>query len=184
MFFLRRILLDTLMQILIMLRHLVAEISRFKFDDYYVIRTGAKWPKTFYGLCLRSDRWDGAFRWRALNISVVKTISVVTKRVWVFTYLTMSISPWFTLSGLDSLQNNRNGNDSRDLLTNRARWHHQMETFSTILALCVGNSPRKGQWRGALMFSLMCARTNVWANSPDAGDLGRLRAHYDVILME
>ena len=41
MVFLRRILLDILMQIHIMLRHLVAEISRFKFDDYRVIRTGA-----------------------------------------------------------------------------------------------------------------------------------------------
>ena len=36
-------------------------------------------------------------------------------------------------------------------------WRHQMETFSALLALCVGNSPRhKGQWRGALMFSLIC----------------------------
>ena len=34
MVFLRKSLLDTLMQIFIMLRHLVAEISRFKFDDY------------------------------------------------------------------------------------------------------------------------------------------------------
>ena len=36
-----RILLDTLVQILVMLRHLVAEISHFKFDDYRVINTGA-----------------------------------------------------------------------------------------------------------------------------------------------
>ena len=37
-------------------------------------------------------------------------------------------------------------------------WRHQMETFSTLLALCTGNSPvnspQTGQWRGALMFSL------------------------------
>ena len=42
-------------------------------------------------------------------------------------------------------------------------WRHQMETFSALLAICAGNSPvpgefpHKGQWRGALMFSLMCA---------------------------
>ena len=45
-------------------------------------------------------------------------------------------------------------------------WRHQKETFSALLTLCVGNSPvtgefpappYKGQWRGALMLSLICA---------------------------
>ena len=45
------------------------------------------------------------------------------------------------------------------------------------------NSPHKGQWRGALMFSLICARINGWVNNREAGDLRRLRAHYDVIVM-
>ena len=35
--FLWGVLLDTLMQIIIMLRHLVAEILRFKFDDYRIL---------------------------------------------------------------------------------------------------------------------------------------------------
>ena len=42
------------------------------------------------------------------------------------------------------------------------------------------NSPHKGQWRGALMFSLIFAWTNGWVNNGDAGDLRRHRAHYDV----
>ena len=45
------------------------------------------------------------------------------------------------------------------------------------------NSPHKGQWRGALMFSLICAWINGWVNSRKAGDLRRHRAHYDVIVM-
>ena len=44
-------------------------------------------------------------------------------------------------------------------------------------------SPRKGQWHWALLFSLIYARTNGWANSRDAGDLRRHRAHYDVTAM-
>ena len=32
-----------------------------------------------------------------------------------------------------------------------------MEAFSALLALCARNSPHKSQWRGALMFSLICA---------------------------
>ena len=41
------------------------------------------------------------------------------------------------------------------------------------------NSPHKGQWRGALVFSLICAWTNGWINHWDAGYLWRHRAHYD-----
>ena len=45
------------------------------------------------------------------------------------------------------------------------------------------NSPYKGQWRGALMFSLIYAWINDWVNNREAGDLGRQRVHYDVIVM-
>ena len=45
------------------------------------------------------------------------------------------------------------------------------------------NSPHKGQCRGALMFSLVCAWINDWVNNREAGDLRRHRAHYDGIAM-
>ena len=45
------------------------------------------------------------------------------------------------------------------------------------------NSPHKGQWRGTLMFSLICAWINDWVNNGEAGDLRRYRAHYDVTVM-
>ena len=45
------------------------------------------------------------------------------------------------------------------------------------------NSPHKGQWRGTLIFSLICARINGWVNNGEAGDLRRHRDHYDVIVM-
>ena len=62
-------------------------------------------------------------------------------------------------------------------------WRHQMETFSALLALCAGNSPRKGQWRGALIFFFICAWINGGVNNREAGDLGLHRAHYDVTVM-
>ena len=64
-----------------------------------------------------------------------------------------------------------------------------MEAFSALLAICAGNSPdpgefpHKGQWRGALMFSLICVWINGWVNNHEAGDLWRHLAHYDVTLM-
>ena len=64
--------------------------------------------------------------------------------------------------------------------------------FSAILAICAGNSPftghrwipsTKGQWRGALMFSLICVWINCWVNNHEAGYLRRYLAHYDVTVM-
>ena len=68
-------------------------------------------------------------------------------------------------------------------------WRHQMETFPRYWSFVRGihrspsKSPYKGQWRGALVFSLICARINDWVNYREAGDLRRHRDHYDVIVM-
>ena len=45
------------------------------------------------------------------------------------------------------------------------------------------NSPHKGQWRGALIFSLICAWIHGRVNNREAGDLRRHRSHYDVTVM-
>ena len=45
------------------------------------------------------------------------------------------------------------------------------------------DSLHKGQWRGALVFSLNCAWTNGWTNNWDAVDLRRHCAHYDVTVI-
>ena len=45
------------------------------------------------------------------------------------------------------------------------------------------NFPHKGQWRGVLMFSLICTWINGCVNNDDAGDLRRHYADYDVIAM-
>ena len=66
-------------------------------------------------------------------------------------------------------------------------WRHQMETFSALLAICVGNSsvtgeiPAKGQWRELWVF--FCAWINGWVNNRGNGDLRFRRAHYDVNAM-
>ena len=59
-------------------------------------------------------------------------------------------------------------------------WHHQMEIFSALLTLGTHRSPvnstHRGQRRGALMFSLICAWTNGWVNTRDTSDWRRHRA--------
>ena len=53
----------------------------------------------------------------------------------------------------------------------------------TGLDVVTGEIPAQGQWRGALMFSLICSWTNSLSNTKNAGDLGHHRSHYDVIVM-
>ena len=67
-------------------------------------------------------------------------------------------------------------------------WRHQNETFSALLALCVGNSsvsefPSQRPARRSFNVFLICACTNGWVNNRDAGDLKRNRAHYGVTVM-
>ena len=76
------------------------------------------------------------------------------------------------------------------ILSRHSWWSHQTETFSALLAICVWgihrfpvNSPHKGQWRRALMFSLICVWINSWVNNCEAGDLRCNHAHYDIIVM-
>ena len=45
------------------------------------------------------------------------------------------------------------------------------------------NFPHKGQWRGALMSSLIYAWINGWVNNREAGNFRRHRARYDVTVM-
>ena len=65
------------------------------------------------------------------------------------------------------------------------KWKHFPRNWSFVrwIHRSPVNSPHKGQWRGALMFSLICVWINDWVNNREAGDLRRYRAHYDVIVM-
>ena len=65
------------------------------------------------------------------------------------------------------------------------KWKHFPRYWPFVRGIHRGpvNSPHKGQWRGALMFSLICARINGWVNNGETGDLRPNRAHYEVTVM-
>ena len=92
--------------------------------------------------------------------------------IWISFSLTMQyFSTWPTRSTIS-----RNIECQHDDVT---KWKHFPRCWSFVRGIHRSpvDSPLKGQRRGALMFSLICARTNGWA---DAGDLRRYSAHYDV----
>ena len=65
------------------------------------------------------------------------------------------------------------------------KWKHfpRYWTFVRGIHRSPVNSPHKGQWRGALMFSLICAWINGWVNNGEACDLRCYLAQYDVPVM-
>ena len=65
------------------------------------------------------------------------------------------------------------------------KWKHFLRYWPYVQGIhqSLVNSPHKGQWRGALMFSLICTWFNSWVNNRQAGDLRCRHAHYDVTVM-
>ena len=96
-----------------------------------------------------------------------------------------------TLSQLLSWFMNGNKSDTarRDLVVpahdDVIKWKHfpRYWPFVRRIHRSPMNSPHKGQWRRALMFSLICAWINGWVNNRGAGDLRRHWAHYDITVM-
>ena len=84
------------------------------------------------------------------------------------------------LSGDDSMSH------FKTVLWNHTWWRHQMETFPRYWPFVRESVdfPHRGQWRRALMYSLICARANGWVNNRDAVDKRRHHAHYDVTVMD
>ena len=85
-----------------------------------------------------------------------------------------------------SLQTRTPGTTSTTVLHDDViKWKHFPRNWPFVRGIHRSpvNSPHKGQWRGALMFTLICARMHGWVNTREAGDFRRYRPHYDVIVM-
>ena len=80
-----------------------------------------------------------------------------------------------------SLKHMRYHNEHDDVI----KWKHIPRYWPFVRGIHRSpvNSPHKGQWHRALMFTLICPQINSWVNNCKAGDLRRNRAHYDVIVM-
>ena len=65
------------------------------------------------------------------------------------------------------------------------KWRHFPRYWSFVPGIHRSpvNSPHKSQWRGAFMFSLICAWINGWVNNRKTGNLGHHRANYDVTVL-
>ena len=65
------------------------------------------------------------------------------------------------------------------------KWKHFLRHWPFVRGIHRSpvNSPHKGQWCWALMFSLICTWKRGWVNNWDARNLRRYHAHYDITVM-
>ena len=65
------------------------------------------------------------------------------------------------------------------------KWKHFPHYWPLVWGIhrSLVNSPHKGQWHGALMFSFICTWINAHVNNREAGDLRHHCVHYDIIVM-
>ena len=93
----------------------------------------------------------------------------------------MILSAWWNSIETDELQSQRTLVAHDDV----TKWKHFPRYWPFVRGIHRSpvNSPHSGQWRGALVVSLICAWINGWVNSGDAGDLRRHCAHYNVTVM-
>ena len=109
---------------------------------------------------------------------MANTTKHIFAEYWVlFTHISMHMS-WVAGTRLGT---NSNALDHDDVI----KWKHFPRYWPFVRGIHRSpvNSPHKGQWRGALMFTLICVCINGWVNNCKTGDLRRNRGHYDVIVM-
>ena len=109
------------------------------------------------------DHW---YLWMSLNKASYKTIRSPVK------YRNIE-SCWARVHIISPLQN--------DII----QWRHFLHYWPFVRGIYQSpvNSPHKGQWHGALKFSLICTWINGWVNNHEADDLRCHLAHYAVIVM-
>ena len=159
-------------------------IFKVKYEFLYIgtktgpIATERKANILIWTLGLKYDQWVWPWPWPWINIWILKVICDLGHLVTKVRCKDLPDNDWGDFRCRCAVDS-----------SSYTWWHHQMETFSALLALCAGNSPvpvnspHKGQWRGSLMFSLIYSWIKDWVNNREAGDLRRHRDHYDVIVM-
>ena len=107
--------------------------------------------------------------------------------LWALAYMNSNhcLNQWWHDSSLEIITKSKYDIEPSTHQADVIKWKHFPRYWPFVRGIYRSpvNSPHKGQWRGALVISLICVWMNDWANHPEAGDLRRYRAHYDVTVM-
>ena len=166
--------------------HAIWFISHMVVKDY-----GIPW-QYLYDELVRTPDINGPFIWLNLEMdhladdSNIKHNSVVDMRRETFQNGLESLFKHYLFHGYKMISMVRNMNHATlQLHDDVIKWKHFPCYWPFVRGIHRSpvNSPHRGQWRRALMFSLICAWTNGWVNNRYAGHMRRHRAHHDVTVM-
>ena len=110
----------------------------------------------------------------------------MTRRCWYSRVFTYKIRDWGLCNkGYREISFVHDIRLSNPIHDDVIKWKHFPRYWPFVRGIhqSLVNSPHKGQWRGALTFSLICVWINGWVNKREAGDLRRYPAHFDVTVM-
>ena len=146
----------------------------FGFQPRQTMKKSDNWIVIFHGVHLIWCR-EAAVTLKNINHVTLLLTQIHESRVWICNRIEYLI--WDVITqpfGLNSIAHD-------DVI----KWKHFPRYWPFVRGIHRSpvNSPHKGQWRGALMFSLICVWINGWVNNRKAGDLRLYRAHYDGSVM-
>ena len=162
------------------------------FDVFFDMRPNKQWSKQWWGWWFKMTSFP---LWRHCNDQVICSTpqwfgvsSLGISKLWVLCSIDIGVlwllMTWCSLEAVlwhywRSVPHHQQYHD--DVI----KWKQFPRYWPSVRGIHRSpvNSPHKGQWRGALMFSLICARINGWVNNPEAGYLRRHPTHCDVIVM-
>ena len=132
---------------------------------------------SFKKMCLKAS--SAIWRPFCVGLNVLNTRSTSALEEWrVWINRTPKQPKWVNVK----IKNTMTYMDHDDVI----KWKHLPRYWPFVWGIHRSpvSSPHKSQWRGALMFSLICVWTNGWVNNREAGDLRRYPAHSDVTVMQ
>ena len=125
------------------------------------------------------------FRHRAIIWTSVSPVFIVGMVLYASPGFGESVTNTETQCVQDTISSSLTAHGGLDCHDDVMKWKHFPRYWPFVRGIHRSpvNSPHKGQWRGALMFSLIGAWIHGWVNDREASALRRHRAHYDVIVM-
>ena len=141
------------------------------FDVFFHLRLNKRLSKQPWGWWFETAGWS-LWRHRNGNHKLRIDKQIVRSSHW---YISIILNSLNLATGLDSVFHD-------DVI----KWKHFPRHWPFVRGIHRSpvNSPHKGQWREALMLSLICVWIKSYVNTREAGDLRRHRAHYDITVIE
>ena len=172
------------------MRNKQTEIKAWKFLPFFKILQNQAWKKyPFFISRIRASHWKNtSFLCENGYEHGIYALVGSAEPGWILNELRRNVGSgdwWVFLPDFKTIDSSYHADSFLCNYHDVMKWKHFPRYWQFVRRIHRSpvNSPHKGQWRGALIFSLFYVWINGSVNNREAGDLRRHRAHYDAIVM-